>query len=139
MTPDAIERVRRLEAAVLQKEQVEIRTSHLLHAGMYARTIHIPSGVVLTGALIKVPTTLVVNGDCSVFLGGKNVRVRGYHVMPASAGRKQVFLTYADTDLTMLFPSKAETVAEAEAQFTDEADLLLSRKQDAETITITGE
>ena len=39
----------------------------------------------------------------------------------------------------MLFPSEARSVAEAESEFTDEADLLLSHQQGAETIIFTGE
>ena len=34
--------------------QVPIETRHVLHAGMYARTICIPAGVLITGALVKV-------------------------------------------------------------------------------------
>ena len=140
MAPEAIDRVRCLENATLGLPQEDIPTAHLLHAGMYARTIRIPAGVVLTGALIKLPTVLIVSGDCTVFIGeDEPMRLSGYHVLPASAGRKQAFLAHLDTDLTMLFPSRAQTVDEAEAEFTDENHLLLSRKQGNESITITGE
>ncbi|AZY53032.1 hypothetical protein [Bordetella avium] len=139
MSVEAIERVRRLEGALAKLPQVEIPTAHLFHAGVYARTIRIPAGVVLTGALIKVSTVLIFSGHATVFIGGKAVELYGYHVIPGSAGRKQAFVAHADTDLTMLFPSEARSVAEAEAQFTDEADLLLSHQQGAGTITFTGE
>lgn len=139
MQADAIDKVRRLEEQMLKMPQVEIQTEHLIHAGMYARTIHIPAGVALTGVLIKLATTLVVSGHCTVFIGDDSLELIGHQVIPASAGRKQVFLAHADTSLTMLFPSSAKSVAEAEAEFTDEADRLLSRRQDAESITITGE
>lgn len=139
MSAEAIDRVRRLEGALAELPQVEIPTAHLFHAGMYARTIRIPAGVALTGALIKVSTVLIFSGHATVFIGGEAVELRGYHVIPASAGRKQAFVAHADTDLTMLFPSEARSVAEAEAEFTDEADLLLSHQQGAETITFTGE
>lgn len=139
MPPEAIDKVRRLESAMMQLPQVEIQTAHLIHGGMYARTIHIPAGVALTGALIKLATVLVVSGHCTAFIGDSSVELIGHQVIPASAGRKQVFLAHADTSLTMLFSSAAKSVLEAEAEFTDEADRLLSRKQDAESITITGE
>lgn len=140
MTNEAIDKVRRLEAALSHAPQVPLKTDHVIHGGMYARTIRIPAGAMLTGALIKLPTVLVVSGECSVFTGGDTIKLRGYHVIPASAVRKQVFLAHADTDLTMLFPSKATTVEEAEAEFTDETHLLLSRQQaDQDLITITGE
>lgn len=140
MSSEAIDKARRLEAKLIGLPQVPTKTSHLIHGGLYARTIHIPAGAVLTGTLIKLATVLIVNGDVTVFTGGDTLDLCGYHVIPASAGRKQVFLARADTDLTMLFPSRAATVAEAEAEFTDEAHLLLSRQRDdLDQTTITGE
>ena len=42
--------------------------------------------------------------------------------------------------MTMLFATKATTVADAENEFTDEADTLMSRNEDAKNfIIITGE
>lgn len=140
MDDAAIEQVRTLETALLQAPQLAIKTHHVFHAGMYARTIRIPAGAGLTGALIRVPTLLIVNGDVTVFIGGETRRLTGYHVLPASAGRKQAFIAHADTDLTMLFPSNAHSVEQAEAEFTGEAHLLLSRQQaEHDTVVITGE
>lgn len=139
MSADAVERVRRLENHMRHLPQVNIHTDHLFHAGVYARTIRIPAGVALTGALISCATVLIFSGHATVFIGGETVQLQGYHVIPASAGRKQAFVAHEATDLTMLFASAARSVAQAEAEFTDEAHLLLSRQRDAETITITGE
>lgn len=140
MSQDAVEAVSRFEELVLTQPQAEIVTSHLLHAGMYARTVMIPKGVMITGALIKLATTLIIDGYVEVFTGEKTLTLIGHHVIPASAGRKQVFLAHADTHITMLFPSQAASVEEAETEFTDEAERLLSRKQSAlESVTITGE
>lgn len=139
MTPEAIDKVRQLEARTAELEQVEIPTDHVLHGGMYARTIKIPAGVLLTGALIKRATTLVISGNVTVFIGAGTIEIAGYQVLPASAGRKQAFLAHADTFVTMLFPSEAASIEAAENEFTDEADRLLSRRQACESITITGE
>jgi len=139
MTPEAIDKVRQLEARTAELEQVEIPTDHVLHGGMYARTIKIPAGVLLTGAHIKRATTLVISGHVTVFVGAGTIEINGYQVLPASAGRKQAFLAHADTFVTMLFPSEAASIEAAENEFTDEADRLLSRRQACESITITGE
>ncbi|THF64465.1 hypothetical protein E6O51_03165 [Pseudothauera rhizosphaerae] len=136
MSGEAVAKVRRLERITSAMPQVEIDTRHLFHAGMYARTIHIPAGVCLTGALIKRATLLIFSGRATVFAGGEVIDLIGYHVIPASAHRKQVFLAHEDTDLTMIFPTEAGTVEAAEAEFTDEAELLLSRRQGGNT---TGE
>jgi hypothetical protein len=137
-TADA-EKVGRLESRLRDMVQVPIATTHHFHAGMYARTIRIPQGVVITGALIRIPTMLIVSGHVTVFIGGDSIELRGYHVIPASAGRKQVFVAHADTDLTMLFPTSAGTVEEAEAEFTDETELLMSRQQSGNLTITTGE
>lgn len=134
-----VAKVGRLQSCLRDMDQVPITTLHHFHAGMYARTIRIPQGVVITGALIRIPTLLIVSGHVTVYIGGESIDLCGYHVIPASAGRKQAFLSHADTDLTMLFPTSAKTVEEAEAEFTDETDLLMSRDQQENLIIITGE
>lgn len=141
MTGDALDKVRALESEMAQHPQVEMPTQHLLHAGLYARTICIPAGVLLSGALIKRATVLVIQGDCTVFIGDETLRLDGYHVLPASAGRKQVFWAHADTHVTMLFPTDAQSVDQSEREFTDEYDRLMSCRQgyQGDRIMITGE
>jgi hypothetical protein len=60
-------------------------------------------------------------------------------VLPAAAGRKQAFLAQADSHITMIFATAARSVAEAEREFTDEADNLVSRRAGGNRIVITGE
>lgn len=140
MTREAIDKVRELEAITRDLPQVEIPTDHVLHGGMYARTICIPAGVVLTGVFIRIPTLLVFDGNATVNAGNEAVTLVGHHVLAASAHRRQAFLAHADTTLTMVFATQAKTVAEAEDEFTDEAHLLFSRKPGAvNRINITGE
>lgn len=128
MDASTIERVRKFEKVNLAREQTPITTFHLFHAGMYARTITIPAGVLLTGVLIKRATVLILNGDAMVYVGDDGFnRLVGYHVIPASAHRKQVFFANLDTQLTMIFPTAADTALDAEDEFTDESDLLFSR------------
>jgi hypothetical protein len=75
-----------------------------------------------------------------VFVDGEPLELTGYHVLPAAAGRKQALLARADTHLTMIFATRATSVAEAEAEFTDEADRLASRRQGRRNVVIiTGE
>lgn len=140
MCNEAVEKVRKFEESVKKLPQVNLATYHVLHAGMYARTIMIPSGCTISGALIKVATILILSGHVRVFLDNETAEISGYNVLAASANRKQAFLALKDTWLTMIFTSKAKTTHDAENEFTDEADLLISRKDGAiSRITITGE
>jgi hypothetical protein len=125
----AVDNVRRLEAASMQQPQVHIPTQHTLHAGLYARTVLVKAGVLITGALIKIPTVLIVSGRAIMYGRDGGVEVSGYAVFSAEAGRKQAFLAVDDTYLTMVFPTSATTVEDAEAEFTDEVDMLASRRE----------
>ena len=61
------------------------------------------------------------------------------HVLAGQPGRKQAFVAHAETWLTMSFKTEARTVAEAEAEFTDEAEHLGSRRDDAVNLIETTE
>jgi hypothetical protein len=124
---ETVEKIESLESRIREHAQIEFVTEHAFHAGMYARTVRIPAGVVFTTVLIKIPTLLVINGTCDVLCGRTGFRVTGYHVLSAVAPRKQVYITRSAVELTMIFPTQARTVEEAEAEFTDEGDSLLSR------------
>ncbi|CAB4131918.1 hypothetical protein UFOVP137_32 [uncultured Caudovirales phage] len=140
MSTIALEKVRALEAFAENVPQIDVETHHAIHGGMYARTIKLPAGCVLTGAFIKVPTMLVVHGACTVYVGDETVHLDGHQVIAASAGRKQAFVSHEDTDLTMIFATSAQSVEQAEDEFTDEGSKLMSRKPWAmNVITITGE
>ena len=128
MTEVAIARTAALEAELSQVEQADLTMHHSFHAGMYARTVDVPAGCTITGALIKIPTLLIISGDVQMFTGDGVVRLSGYNVMQAAAHRKQAFLALADTAITMLFATNAATVDEAEREFTDEYEKLTTRK-----------
>jgi len=126
-----------IQDKLLACPQIEIQTEHIIHGGMYTRTIRLAPDVVLAGALVKVPTVLIVNGKTAVFTGENWIELDGYHVIPARAGRKQIFVTRAETSITMIFRTDAKTVEQAEEEFTDECEALMSRKNDNDTVVIT--
>ena len=137
MTEAVIERVRAVEAHILAtQEQFDLPLLHVLHGGMYVRSLFMPGGTFITGALIKIPTTVIVDGDAIVWLGDAERRVTGHTILPASANRKQGFHALSDTHITMMFPTQAKTVAEAEREMTDEFDRLAPGIAEA---IVTGE
>lgn len=131
-------KVRVFEERIRDREQLDFATEHVFHAGMYARTVRIPAGVIFTSVLIKRPTILILNGTCDVLVGDMGVRMQGYNVIACEAGRKTVYATITDVELTMIFPSSAKSVTEAEMEFTDEPGMLLSRTRDSDIVTVTG-
>ena len=139
-TPAQIAQIERLSEFLLGLPQADIETHHVLHGGMYARTIAIPAGVCIAGAFIRVPTILVANGHMTVVAGSLSTLIDGHRVFAGSAGRNQAFLAHADSYLTMCFATEAQTIADAEDEFTAQSHLLVSRRAGAVNhTTITGE
>lgn len=139
MSADALLKVRALQGAIAEFEQVDMPTEHLMHGGMYARTVRLGPGVALAGALLRVATTVIVSGDCTVFIGEESIELTGYNVLAGSAGRKQAFLTHSEVCITAIFPTSAASVAEAEAEATDEHETLQSRRQELGARAISGD
>jgi len=139
-SPEAIDKVRILTEGLQRLPQVMFITEHLLHAGMYTRTIRLPFDTVCAAVLIKLPTVLIIQGDCEVWSNDELISVSGYSVLPGSAGRKIAFVTRSDVAMSMIFPSAAKTVDEAQREFTDEHELLVPLdRADAHEVLITGE
>lgn len=138
--PEIIEKIREIESRMRPHEHtLQVQTEHVLHAGVYSRTIRVRPSMAFTSVLIKIPTILIVNGKCCIFAGDRWHTSEGYAVIPASAGRKQIYVTLGPTEITMMFPTDVKTVREAEAQFTDEHENLLTRRSGLDDlVTITG-
>lgn len=139
-SPAMLGKLVRASEFIRQFPQISIATEHLIHGGMYARTIRLEPGVVIAGSVIRLATTLIIHGDCAVIAGDERIDFTGYNVLPGCAGRKQLFLTRGPVEMTMLFPTAAKTVEAAENEIFAEADQLMSRKDDSrDTVTITGQ
>ena len=140
MSEEVLAKVRALQAELEKLPQVPVKMHHVLHGGMYARTCYVPAGNIAACCLIKVPTLVVLAGSANIYVGkDEPLRLEGYSVLPASAGRKQVFLSVTDIALTMVYVTNARTVEEAENEMTDEPHMLASRRDNLNTIVVTGE
>lgn len=129
-SPETLAMMEELQEWNLKRPQVRIDVVHKFHAGTYSRTMRVPAGVLLTAALVKIPTLLIISGKCRVLTEGGYINFDGYYVIEAPAGRKMACLAFTDTWATMIFATKATTVEEAEREFTDEHELLFSRRQE---------
>lgn len=139
MSDETISNVRFLQNEFLELPQVSIPTSHLIHAGMYARTVKVPAGTAIVGSLMKVASILILNGEFVIYVDNEPIKLEGYNVFYGCANRKQAGYALSDAHVTMIFPTPAKSVADAEEEFTDEAHLLASRHNDAVNhICITG-
>lgn len=130
MSDHAVGKVRQVEDFSMKHlPQIEVPIEDGLHAGMYYRTAHLEPGTGMTGVFIAVSTLLIVRGDALIYIGeAEPVPVSGYNILKAEAGRKQAFYAASFVDITMIFPTSAQTENEAEAEFTNEVHLLQTRR-----------
>ena len=126
---ERIENVERLTQAVLKAPQVQLKTIHHIHAGVYSRTIFVPSGICVSGLEIVVDTQLIISGHGRLTDGGVVREIEGYEVLDGLAPRSAAFVAIEDTWITMLFATKATTVEEAENEFCAQPERLASRKE----------
>lgn len=126
---EELELINKLERDTLANTpQIILPIVHNFEAGCYSRTLMLPAERYLTGALMRRTTQVLVIGDCLMNIHGKFERMVGCAVLSGSAGRKQVFIAIKNTYISMFFATEAKTVAEAEAEFTDQAAELNSRR-----------
>ena len=69
-SPQELLSIRGIEESVKEAPQLKIEIKEVLHAGVYTRIAIVPENVLLVGALMKVPTTLVVVGRCAMTVNG---------------------------------------------------------------------
>lgn len=121
-------------------EPYPVFTEHYIHHGVYHRLVKLPVDCIFTGVLIKIPTTIIFSGDAMVRIEGGDARLTGFHIIPASAGRRMAFGAIKECCIDMSFATEGRTVEACERQFTDEYDRLRSHEDPARNkITITGD
>lgn len=124
-SPDA---VRELERHLIELPQVDLSTSNLVHGGMCARTIFIPAGTVLTGALTNCDNICIMQGDISVTTDEGTQRLTGFHVLPAKSGAKRAGWAHADTYWTCVWQTELTDIAAIEDEMTSESAMLQTRR-----------
>ena len=119
--------VTRLERALLDLPQLQLGVEHLVHGGMCARTVLIPAGTVVTGALLNLDNICVMWGDISVTTDDGARRLTGFHVLPAKAGKKRAGYAHADTWWSAIWPTQLRDVGDIEDEMTAQSAQLQSR------------
>lgn len=124
----------RFEGMLLQAEAggagVELGTWHHFAAGLVARTIMIPAGTLLTGAVHKAEHLNICFGDIDVWTEAGMRRLTGYHVIPSLSGAKRVGRTHVDTWWTTvhLNPGNSRDVAALEDALVEDSRNLQTRR-----------
>lgn len=111
--------------ALPAEQQRNMKVTHDLWAGVYARTLEIPKGEVAAGVFLKIPMLFILAGEALVYVGTEApLHLVGYKVLRAEANRMQIVHAIEQTFITAVFGTEAKTREEAEREATDEIHLL---------------
>jgi len=91
----------RLEAELLKLPQVDMPVDHAFCAGLYARTMHIPAGTALTGAIHREESFFVVRKGNLIVSTDSGPRTLGPGDMSVSKiGTKRAGIALTDVEVT---------------------------------------
>jgi hypothetical protein len=97
----SIEQIIALENEILKLEQVDLPITHEFIDGVYARSMFIPAGTVLTGAVHKKDCFMIIRyGDLTVYTDEGMKRCVTGDLIPSKAGIKRVGVAHEDTFIT---------------------------------------
>lgn len=132
LLPDVIRRgprlqdIQRLQAVLEQYPQEDLEPAHFFAAGLYARELYMPRGVLIVGRIHRHQHLCIqVSGDVLVYAEGWGKRrVTGYGVLVSDPGAKRVLLPLADTRWVTLHanPHNIRSVHAIEDELTERDD-----------------
>lgn len=122
-----VEAAKEIEKSLRQLPQIDLNTSHVVFGRMCARTIYIPAGVALVGALTRCDNICIVSGDVLVTTDEGPKRLSGYNVIPAKAGAKRTGYALADTYWTTIWFTDLTDIRAIEDEMTEESEMLQTR------------
>ncbi len=115
------------EDIIRQAPQQELKLVHYFAPGVYARELHVPAGVILTGALHKhAHFSVLSKGIASISLGDKIVRIEAPFAAVSPAGTKRIAYAHTDCVWTMVLGTEETDLDKIWDKFTarDEAEWL---------------
>lgn len=101
-------------------EPCEFPTENFFHAGVYVRTCLVPKDTVLAGAVIKIPTVVIVSGHCYVQAGKDTRELKGYVVLKARpAGLRSSGLSKIPSSPCSLRPTRTASSGQRKSSLTN--------------------
>lgn len=127
----------RLEAEILKQPQVEMPVEHAFCSGLYARTLRIPKGTILTGAVHRFDSFFVVReGRLAVTTDSEPTILDSGSMLVTRAGTKRAGAALTDVTITTFHanPSDVTDPAALWDLFTIPAPMRFLSEQDIEQL-----
>lgn len=118
------EKVFEMEAAMFAMPQVELKHVDYFSKGVYARELHIPAGVTLTGKIHKYENLNILSkGKMMVSVDGEMVAVEAPFTVVSPPGTKRVAYAVTDCIWTTIHGTDSRDVEEIELEFIAQNEL----------------
>lgn len=101
-----------------------VETGHLVHGGLYARTMKVKAGMLVIGKVhLKDHVCFLTKGDISVMTDEGMMRVEAPFSLACKAGIKRIGLAHTDTEWVSVHLSNLTDIKELEDELTIDSDL----------------
>lgn len=109
------DKIMRAESLIAQQPQATLRTDSHFSDGLYARTIHIPAGTILTGKIhLRAHLNIISMGTILVKTDAGDVEITAPAVINSEPGTKRLGYALTDCVWTTIHASDAATAEAAE-------------------------
>lgn len=106
------------EAFLKQQPQVELKVVHHFSKGVYARELHIPAGVILTGEIHKFANLNILSkGKIQVLVGETVQEIEAPYTIVSPPGTKRIAYAITDCVWTTVHGTDETDVGNIERQF----------------------
>lgn len=113
-----LEKVLSLESEMMKMDQVDLPVKHHFSSGVYARELHIPAGVTLTGKIHKFTNmNMLIKGELSVSTENGIQRVHAPFLIVSPAGTKRVAYAHQDSIWVTIHGTNETDIEKIENQF----------------------
>lgn len=115
--------INNIEKEMLAMTQVELPVEHYFSHDVYARELHIPKGVTLTGRIHKFANlNILIKGDMSVLVDGEVKRMTAPCTIVSPPGTKRLAYAHEDCIWTTIIGTDETDADKIEELFTAQSE-----------------
>ena len=115
---EMLDKILQLEEGLIQEEQIMLDVQHDFAPGIYARTLFIPAGTLLTGKIHrKELMNILVSGTLHITYGDETEVMDSPKVFNSYKGSKKAIYAETDAVLMNIHPTELDDLDEIEDEF----------------------
>lgn len=132
-------KVNEAEAVMAQMPQVDLVVKHHFSKDVYARELHIPKGVTLTGKIHKFENlNILIKGKIKVLIGNTIQIVEAPFIVVSPPGTKRIAHALEDCIWLTIHGTSEKNVDEIEKQFVVDSEIEFLKLLNLEQLSLPG-